>query len=483
MGTLTDSSTSAGATVTNNMANAFAQPTLAASNATSGSHVTYTNSATVYIANAPTAGSNVNLTNPYALDVAAGTTLLGGGVTMSGLSSGTVAANSYIGLNSSNQLVLGSGGGGGGTITLGTSASATNPQRTSEAGTGFYSATDKVVSVAANGVQVEQWNTVASGVDYFSLTPGLSGTNLDVAVAGATTSQGITFDPKANGQIILDNNTTTSSFSGVQNGVVINGASGYPNGQSGIDFTIRGSLNGRVFTNEASGGYMTFFGSTGWNFITQYGGDSIYFGNGFTSLTATDFQVLTVNSAVDWPAASGGVSGNPGSATISAQGSDTNVTLKLVPKGSGFVNLTGTTTGTNADFLCLDSSGDILLQSSSCTISKRKSKENFTEITGNTAYTDLMALSPMQFNFKQTEPPNPDKNFTATQYGLIAEDVYAVDPKLSVLGNDGKPQNWDERRLIALLVKGFQMQQDELEASKGAFPFHKCFFNLLVCPN
>lgn len=74
----------------------------------------------------------------------------GATITFSGLSSGTVASNSYIGLNSSNGLVLGSGGSGG-AVTLGTSGSANNPQRSGQAGTGLFSASSNTVSVAAAG--------------------------------------------------------------------------------------------------------------------------------------------------------------------------------------------------------------------------------------------------------------------------------------------------------------------------------------------
>ena len=58
----------------------IAQPTLSTSNVT-----TYTNAATLYIANAPVAGgSALPITNPYALYVAAGNTFLGGTLTANG---------------------------------------------------------------------------------------------------------------------------------------------------------------------------------------------------------------------------------------------------------------------------------------------------------------------------------------------------------------------------------------------------------------
>jgi hypothetical protein len=75
--TYTDSATAASGTVTHGTINSFDNPDIAASNAS----VTYTSASTVYIDGAPTAGSNVTITNPYALYVAAGATYLGGTVT------------------------------------------------------------------------------------------------------------------------------------------------------------------------------------------------------------------------------------------------------------------------------------------------------------------------------------------------------------------------------------------------------------------
>lgn len=66
--TYTDSSTAASGTAAAAVFNSFAQPTLAASN----TGVTTTRSATVYIADAPAAGTNQTLTNKYALWIDAG---------------------------------------------------------------------------------------------------------------------------------------------------------------------------------------------------------------------------------------------------------------------------------------------------------------------------------------------------------------------------------------------------------------------------
>lgn len=78
--TFTDSATAGAGTAASYAAYAIQRPTLAATNAT----VTTTNAATLYVANAPAAGANETLTNAYALWVAAGASLLGGALSVSG---------------------------------------------------------------------------------------------------------------------------------------------------------------------------------------------------------------------------------------------------------------------------------------------------------------------------------------------------------------------------------------------------------------
>lgn len=78
--TVTDGSTAAGATNTLGTITSFGSTTVAASN----TGVTYTNLATLYIAGAPTAGTNVTITNPYSLYIAAGAAYFGGGLTFAG---------------------------------------------------------------------------------------------------------------------------------------------------------------------------------------------------------------------------------------------------------------------------------------------------------------------------------------------------------------------------------------------------------------
>jgi len=83
--TYTDSATAGSGTATAWTAHSFQRPTLAASNAS----VTTTDAATVYIANAPAAGSNETLTNPWALWVDDGAVRFDGAATFNSTVAGT----------------------------------------------------------------------------------------------------------------------------------------------------------------------------------------------------------------------------------------------------------------------------------------------------------------------------------------------------------------------------------------------------------
>lgn len=75
-----DTTTAASATATQANTISVGQYTVGALNTS----VVYTNAASLYIANAPASGTNVSITNSYALQVAAGNTLLGGNLAVNG---------------------------------------------------------------------------------------------------------------------------------------------------------------------------------------------------------------------------------------------------------------------------------------------------------------------------------------------------------------------------------------------------------------
>ncbi len=192
-----------------------------------------------------------------------------------------------------------------------------------------------------------------------------------------------------------------------------------------------------------------------------------------------DAQTITTNggaiSAAQMPALTGDVTSSAGSAaTTVAKIAGTVVTT---PVGTGAVvlatsptiatpTLSGITTGTNADFLCLSAGGVVLLQTSACTISSMRFKDIKGPLTGK-AMAEVMALHPLTFTMKPGETPNPDPNYGRLQIGLTAENVARVDHRLAIFEDDGvTPKSYRQEAIIALLIKAMQEQQAEISDLK-----------------
>ena len=170
----------------------FAGGGIAARNA-----VTYTNASTVYISSAPSAGTNVTITNPYALYVAAGATQL----------QGTFTANSTTTLSPSNASITISPTGTG-TVTIGpaTAGTITNMKYN---GLTITTTTGTLTVTNAKTLSVSNTLTLA-GTDSTTITfPGTSDT-----VAGLGTAQTFTAQNKFNNLIDVNNAVTVTSNAG-----------------------------------------------------------------------------------------------------------------------------------------------------------------------------------------------------------------------------------------------------------------------------
>ncbi len=126
------------------------------------------------------------------------------------------------------------------------------------------------------------------------------------------------------------------------------------------------------------------------------------------------------------------------------------------------VTLPGVTTGTNADFVCMSSGNVLTLQTSACTISSKRFK-NQRDASGIYALGMIGKMKLAYFTMKPMETPNADWNFDKPQFGLYAEDVAAVDKRLAIYEQDGvTPKSYRQESIIALLVKGMQEQQKQI---------------------
>ncbi len=138
--------------------------------------------------------------------------------------------------------------------------------------------------------------------------------------------------------------------------------------------------------------------------------------------------------------------------------------ILLTPQSSSTVGLViaNLTTGTNADFLCLATGGPVLVQTSACTISSKRFKENLVDFHSH-ALPMISGMTVVEFNMKPREKPNPDPNFGARQIGLTAENITQVAPECAIYENDMKtPKSYRQECVIALLIKASQEQQLEI---------------------
>lgn len=160
--------------------------------------------------------------------------------------------------------------------------------------------------------------------------------------------------------------------------------------------------------------------------------------------------------------------------TIQAAAMDSGAASNLILKYNGVSTLTigaantpltvaGITTGTNADFLCLSAGGVVLLQTSACTISSLRFKENVQDYRGD-GLSVIGALRPIAFTMKPQEVPNADWNFDQPQIGLAAENVAEVAPMAAIYEQDGKtPKSYRQEALLAVAVKAIQEQQFQIQ--------------------
>ena len=182
--TYTDATTLGVSTAADNHINVLAIPTLAASN----SAVTTTRSATLYITGAPSAGTNMTITNPYALYIAAGNVLAIANVTGGNfLTGGLISATGNI--YGANLIITGTetdtGNITGGNLLTGGLVSATaNITGGNILTSGLISASGTLTVNSSNGV-----TAIVNGGSNGTGNIGASGAGFNTIFAKATTAQ------------------------------------------------------------------------------------------------------------------------------------------------------------------------------------------------------------------------------------------------------------------------------------------------------
>ena len=132
---------------------------------------------------------------------------------------------------------------------------------------------------------------------------------------------------------------------------------------------------------------------------------------------------------------------------------------------SGTITFSGVKTGTNADFVCMSAGGVLTLQTSACTISSLRFKENVEDMEGS-AEPSIDKMRVASFQMKDTN--NKDPNARSKQIGLIAENIAQVAPECAIYEDDMKtPKSYRQECVIALLVKATQEQAKEIAELKA----------------
>lgn len=194
--------------------------------------------------------------------------------------------------------------------------------------------------------------------------------------------------------------------------------------------------------------------------ITLVGPVGINVSNG---AVATNINTGTTTGTVTIGGGSDAVTLNANTLTLT--GGTLVTSASPVTLSNATITLSGITTGTNADFLCRTSGGVVLIQTSSCTISSLRFKENVHDV--DSSLPKIEQLKVASFNMKPMEYPNADPNFGSTQTGLIAENIARVAPECAIYENDlHTPKSYRQECVIALLVKGMQEQQREIVSLK-----------------
>ena len=139
--------------------------------------------------------------------------------------------------------------------------------------------------------------------------------------------------------------------------------------------------------------------------------------------------------------------GELNSANTSADG-----TLLVVGNGSSGA-------GGRSDALALDSNGNLEISGALAESSDRRLKTSIRPLKGETM-AKLLRLRPIRYQFK-----NQETHPAGEQIGLVAQDVRTEFPAL-VSGENGDALSLSYSKFTAVLLKGLQEQQAELEAKE-----------------
>ena len=113
--------------------------------------------------------------------------------------------------------------------------------------------------------------------------------------------------------------------------------------------------------------------------------------------------------------------------------------------------------GVGTAYLCWNSSGGVISEDTTCTVSAARFKNIKGAIKADPA---LAALHPVSFTYKD------GVGTPGVHVGLIADDVAKLDKRCAVYDKRGQVESYDDKCVIGHMVASIQAQQAEIEALK-----------------
>ena len=418
--------------------------------------------------------------------ITAGAGLSGGTITGSGTIAQTNLVNAQVG---TSYTILSSDLAKLVTFSNGSAIAVTLPQATGSFTTGFFF---KVQNLGAGTATITPTTSTINGAANIAVTTNQGctiisdGTNWQVTACTAVggSASGVSSITGTANQITASASTGAVTLSipavaAITTSLAVDGCTissdKFCNAGTST-FTGQITANGRIL--GASQVYAGQNLALGWaNADNMYSNStgSIVFGNlasatpiaqtlSFSPASGTNIagtSTIFVGSLATGSASSGGFTFQTGGAVAGSGTTVATATTALTIAGvTGAVALPLVTTGTNADFACFATGNVFTLQSSACTISSLRFKKGVEQFSGHV----LPAIGSLDVDTFFYKAKNSDENANVQQLGLIAEDIAKKLPICAEYESDMKtPKSYKQECLIAVLVKGQQEQQKEID--------------------
>jgi len=333
--------------------------------------------------------------------------------------------------------------------------------------TGYYN--------TANGVNALYYNTTgyantANGTG--SLYSNTTGSNNTANGVNALYSNTTGSNNTANGVNALYYNKSATSSVAIgytaaqgtanysnQGGVYLGFQSGY-SAATGSDYnTLLGYQSGYGVTSGARNvliGNSTIAAS--YNQVTT-GSNNIAIGNDVAVASATASNQLNIGNLIYGT----GLDGTGATLSTGKIGIGSTTPWRTLSVG-GTVSFSGLTTGSSVgNAICITTQNDVINSgATACTSSSIRFKENVETLAQGFALAELSKLRAVSFDYKDGAYSPEDQKGS---YGMIAEEVEKIDPKLVDYGTDGQAYTLKFEKITGLLVQAVQ----EIGSVSGMF--------------